>query len=277
MASRKEQKEQARAARIAKQQELASNAQRNRRFQIFGGVAVAAIIVIVVAIVVSSSGSANKNTSTGLPTTGASTRAIQTAVDAELSGIPQKGTTLGDPSAPVTMTYFGDLQCPICREFTLDILPQFIADQVRPGNVKVQYRSFCTASCNNTSVSNPEQLFKTQQVAADAAGQQNHFWDYAELFYHEQGQEDTPYVTSSYLEGLAKQITGLNLTTWQTDRTDPALLDQVDADLSTAQQEGLQGTPTLIMSGKKGSEIVEGSGGGLPAYGDLAAAVKAVS
>src|SRR5271154_2263812 len=37
-----------------------------------------------------------------------------------LAGIPQRGNTLGDPTAPVTLEYFGDLQCPFCRQFTLD-------------------------------------------------------------------------------------------------------------------------------------------------------------
>ena len=57
MASRKEQKEQARAARIAQEQHAAAKAQRTRRLQIFGGVIAIAVIVIVVAIVVSSGGS----------------------------------------------------------------------------------------------------------------------------------------------------------------------------------------------------------------------------
>ena len=43
-------------------------------------------------------------------------------------------------------------------------------------------------------------MFKDQQVAALAAGMQKKFWNYAELFYHEQGQEDTGYVTESYLD-----------------------------------------------------------------------------
>ena len=39
------------------------------------------------------------------------------------AGIPQSGNALGNPTAPVTLEYFGDLECPICREFTLGALP----------------------------------------------------------------------------------------------------------------------------------------------------------
>ncbi len=41
-----------------------------------------------------------------------------------VGGIPQSGNTLGAPNAPVTLQYFGDLECPICKEFTLGALPR---------------------------------------------------------------------------------------------------------------------------------------------------------
>jgi len=273
MASRKQQKEQARAQRLEQERQLAARTTQRRRYLIFGGVIVAALVVIGVAIAISAGGGSN-------PTTGIQHghQAGQTfaKVDQLLSGIPQHGTTLGNPNAPVTMTYFGDLQCPICRDFTLNDFPQFVQDQVRPGHVKVTYKSFCTASCNNSSFSNPQAVFNSQQVAAYAAGKQNLFWYYAELFYHEQAAEGTPYVTTSFLNGLAAQIPKLDLNTWHTDRGDPALLSQVQADERAAAAQSLQGTPTLIMTGAKGSETVSGSGGNLPNYSNLAAAVQQV-
>ena len=36
--------------------------------------------------------------------------------------------------------------------------------------------------------------------------------------YNEQGAEGTNYVTESYLQGLAKQIPGLNFKKWMSDR-----------------------------------------------------------
>lgn len=38
-------------------------------------------------------------------------------------------------------------------------------------------------------------------------------WYYIELFYHEQAQECTAYVTPSFLDGIARQIPGLNYIT----------------------------------------------------------------
>jgi protein-disulfide isomerase len=193
--------------------------------------------------------------------------------------------TLGNPDAKVTLTYLGDLQCPICKVFTLTVFPTFVQREVKTGHVKVVYRSSCTASCNNTSVPNAQRLFNTQQVAAYAAGKQGKFWNYAELFYHQQGTEDTPYVTEAYMTGLAKQIPGLNVAKWQSDRKDTSLLSQVNSDEAYAVQEAKAAaqpgpeTPTFVMQGPKGAEVVQGSfqGYGFPSPTALEKAVATVS
>ena len=116
----------------------------------------------------------------------------------------------------MTLQYFGDLECPICKEFTLGALPTVIQKWVRSGKLKIEYRSLETATRE------PE-TFKTQQVAALAAGKQNKMWHFVELFYHEQGEEATGYVTENYLQGIAQQVPGLNLAAWTTARSDNAL------------------------------------------------------
>lgn len=286
MASRKEQKEQARAERLAKEKEQAALAQRRRRFQIFGGIVVLAVVIVGVVIAVSVGGGGSSNSSTHATTSGGGAGSVNDYtglqageaaknttkyVDNLLNGIPQSGTVLGKASAPVTVQYFGDLQCPICREFTMQVLPDVISKQVRPGNIKLDYKSFCTATCNDFSQS----VFNTQQVAAYAAGKQSLFWNYTELFYHEQGTEGSPYMNEAFLNDLAKQTTGLDVNTWQTDRKDPTLLSQVQADGNKALKDNIEGTPTLVAQGPKGAEIV--ANGDTPTYSQIVSAIQAVS
>ena len=57
-----------------------------------------------------------------------------------LAGIPQSGIYLGNPSAPVRLVEFADLQCPFCREYTLQTLPQLVQDYVRSGKVRMEFR-----------------------------------------------------------------------------------------------------------------------------------------
>jgi protein-disulfide isomerase len=262
MASRKEQKEQARARRLAEEQQRAERQRQQRRLRtVIGSVAVA-VIIIVLAIVITSSGG-----SSGLKKGAQATQTVA-QVSSLLNGIPENGATLGNPSAPVTMVYYGDLECPICRDFTVNGgFSQLISNEVRSGKVKVVYRAFQTATQS-------QQTFQTQQVAALAAGKQNRFWYFTELFYHEQGQEGTNYVTESYLDGLARQVPGLNLTAWQQARNDASLASQVQSEIHQGTSQGVNGTPTLIFQGPKGQPVATS---GVPAYSELKQLVNKVS
>jgi protein-disulfide isomerase len=268
VASRKEQKEQARAKRLAEEQARAARASRARRMQLLGGVLIAAVAIIVVAIVVSSSGGTKK---VPKPNSKAATAAAST-VDALLAVIPQSGTTLGNPKAPVTVTEFGDLECPICMEFaTGGAENQIIQNDVKTGKAKLIYRSLETASGDSGI---PSGTFQTQQVAAYAAGAQNKAWNYIELFYHEQGTEDTQYVTPSYLAGLAAQIPGFDVAKWQTDRQDPAYASEIQADAQYAASKGYSSTPTVIVTGPKGEQDFSTS---LEDYSTYQSAINSVS
>jgi protein-disulfide isomerase len=263
MASRKEQKEAARAQRLAEEQARSERERMVRRLQLVAGVVIAALAVVGVAVAVSIGGAAPA----GLIQNSQDQKLVIAATESALTGIPQLGTRLGNPRAPVTMTYYGDLECPVCKAFTLQGgFPQLLSTEIRHGKVQVDYRAFKTASPDPTT-------FQTQQVAALAAGKQNHFWDYIELFYHQQGPEGTGYVTETYLQGLAKQVPGLNFSAWQSARNDPTLVSQVQSDQAAGATAGVQGTPTLIMHGPRGTRALVV----VPDYPQLQQAIKAVA
>jgi protein-disulfide isomerase len=194
----------------------------------------ALIVVILIATGCGSNSTAPKPSVTHANATGAEVASL-------LAGIPQRGNTLGDPTAPVTLEYFGDLECPFCREFTLDEIPLLIHSYVRSGKLKIEYRSMETATHD------PE-TFGIQQVAALAAGQQDKMWNFIELFYHEQGKEDSGYVTESYLQDLAGQVPGLNLTAWAAARSNAKLANTITLDAQTVKFEGLRLTPSFLIA-----------------------------
>jgi protein-disulfide isomerase len=266
MASRAQQKEEARQRRLAEEQARAAQAQRQRRMMTLLGIALIAVIVVGVAVVALSSGGSGS----GPSPTSAAGKQQASAVKGLLSGIPQSGNTLGSPAAKVTVTEYGDLECPICRDFDLGALQQLIANDVRSGKVNVAYRSLCTATCNGPN----QAVFPTQQAAAIAAGQQSHEWDYIELFYHQQGSEGTSYVTDSYLNGLAKEIAALNFSQWLSARSQNALAAQVTADQQAAAGAGYNSTPTIVVKGPKGqAQAIVGNTN----YSSLESAIKSVS
>jgi protein-disulfide isomerase len=240
--TRKQRREQAREQRRALEEAEAATAQRRRRLIQLGSV-IGVVVVIVIVIVVATSGGGGGGGIQKTTASGKTPPAVR-EVTALLNGIPQTATTLGNPNAPVTMQYFGDLECPVCKDFTLGALPKLIENDVRAGKLKIEYRNLETATRE------PE-TFRTQQIAAMAAGKQRKGWDYIELFYHQQGTEGTGYVTEKYLQELAQQVPGLNLATWTSDRGSPQFTNVLTADAQAANNAGFTGTPSFLI-GKTG-------------------------
>jgi protein-disulfide isomerase len=240
--TRKQRREQARGERKALEQAEAARAKRRTRLTQLG-VVVAIVVVVIVGIAIATNSGKTTTVKPGTSTANANVAAVSTL----LNGIPQNGNVIGNPNAPVTLKYYGDLECPICKDFTLGVLPALIPKYVRTGKLKIEYHSLETATRE------PE-VFKNQQVAALAAGKQQRAWNFIELFYHEQGEESSGYVTESYLQGLASQVPGLNLATWTTARSSPALANEVTADAQAANQAGFTGTPSFEL-GKTGGTL----------------------
>ena len=162
------------------------------------------------------------------------------AVEHLLGGIPQSGIVLGDTHAPITLQVFSDLECPVCKEFALGAEARLIRRFVRTGKLKIETRSLETAT-------RELRIFLEQQVAALAAGRQDKLWYYDELFYREQGQEDSGYVNEGYLRGLARQVPGLNPASWRAARNDPMLAAELYSDAQRADRRNITGTPSFLI------------------------------
>ena len=239
--TRKQRREQARAQRKELEQAEAAGALRRARLTRLG-IVVAVVVAVVVVILIATGGG-----SKGGLKKGKEQAPVIAEVTGLVGGIPQSGKLLGDPAAPVTLEYFGDLECPICREFTLGALPSLLQQWVRSGKLRIEYRALETAT-------HEPEVFKTQQIAALSAGKQDKMWYYIELFYHEQGEEDSGYVTESYLQQLAEQVPGLNLTQWTADRSEPALASEVTSDTEAANSAGFSSTPSFQL-GRTGGTL----------------------
>jgi len=160
-------------------------------------------------------------------------------ITALLVGIPQSTNALGQSAAPVTLAYFADLQCPYCRDFSLEVLPSIIERWVGAGKLRIESHAL-------QATRDPE-VFVAQQVAALAAGRQELAWHFIETFYAEQGEENSGYVTDAYLQGIANQVTGLDLARWASDRRDPGLANEITGDARAAENAGLAGTPSFLI------------------------------
>jgi len=192
--------------------------------------AVAALLVVVLN---SDYSPAGKATASPLET-----RAIK-RTEALLDGIPQHGAVLGNPKAPVTLQFFGDLQCLDSRRVMLGALPFLIRHWVRGGKLRVLFRSFKTDTTDSTE-------FIRQQVAALGAGRQGKMWTFIDLFYREQRREFTRYAGDAFLEGIARQ-TGVDLLRWEEDRESDGGAGKIESDEFLHERKGLISTPSFLI------------------------------
>jgi protein-disulfide isomerase len=231
MASRVAEKQRLRAEREERVQADAAQAQRKRRLGLLAAAVLVAAVAVVVAILVSSSG-------------GTSEKARKSSDTARLfSGIPQNGVVLGNPKAPVTFTEFADLQCPVCKAYTLDVMPTLVRRYVRTGRVRMVFR--------NISILGPDS--RAAANAAAAAGLQNQLWQFSDRFYHDQGEENSGYVTDAFIKQVAAQVPGLDAAKLLSQRDSAGAQQQLATANTDAQVRGVNATPTFFL-GKAGSQ-----------------------
>jgi protein-disulfide isomerase len=226
MASRAEQKQRAREARLAAEASSARADARRRSLVRLGAVAAAAIVAIVIAIALSSGGASNGNL------------APQTKrVSDTFGGIPQSGSVLGKSGAPFTLVEFVDLQCPFCREYTLNALPTVVQRYVRPGKLKLDLKLLTFIGPDSVTAA---------KVAAGAA-QQNRLWQFADLFYHQQQTENTGYVTQDFLKTIANATPGLNAGKALAAANSAHAQQAINADASLGNTLSVNSTPSFFI------------------------------
>jgi protein-disulfide isomerase len=192
--------------------------------------AVVAVLVAMFALVVGAAGSG----AAGVPVKGSK------AVESLIGKLPQRGLTLGDPSATVELIEFGDLQCPICKEYAERVLPRVIRNEIAKGKAKITFRNFL--------IIGPESL--QAGAAAVAAGEQGRGGSFIETFLRNQGQEDSVYVTGAFLESIAEAAGVEDLARWNAARASAKAIEQVRATTREANHKlHLTGTPSFAIRG----------------------------
>jgi protein-disulfide isomerase len=170
-----------------------------------------------------------------------------TEVQARFAGIPQKGIELGSPTAPVTLQEFADLQCPFCKQYTLSVFPALVSKYVRAGKLRMEFHNF--------DIIGPDSIKASKM--AEAAAQQNLMWNFADLFYNNQQEENSGYVTDEFLTQIASGVKGLNVQKALSERFAPSVEGKVNSDNQLARVYGSQysnlpvpgfnGTPSFLL------------------------------
>jgi protein-disulfide isomerase len=216
--------------------------QASPRVLAIGGVVVLLIVIGIVLGVVLSGGNKSSSTAT-LPTRGSIANGLPGAADvnAEFKGIRQSGLFLGSAAAPVHMVEYIDLQCPFCQQFETQVLPDIVAKYVRTGKVELEARPI--AFIGPDSIRGRNGMF--------AASLQNHAFNFAQLLYDNQQEENTGWLNDAMVDKAASSIPGVNpraLVRASTSQTMVTIGNRVD---NQAKADKVNSTPTILV-GKTG-------------------------
>jgi protein-disulfide isomerase len=210
---------------------------RRRRLIQLGAVAFAAALIVGVLIAVGLSGGDSGGRIEG----GAEAAAL-------FAGIPQDGRLLGSRRAGVVMSEFADLQCPFCAQYAGDVLPELVRRYVRPGRLQMELKVIRILGPDSDPAAR----------AAVAAGLQDKMWEFAEVFYGNQGVENTGYVDEEFIRDVAAGVPGIDADRLMRDLASPRVERMVAADESRAHRLGVIGTPTFYLArrGRQAERLV---------------------
>ena len=209
-----------------------AESKRNRTLVIAIAVAIAIAAALVAASFLTRGDGGDSAATTEATSTETTTGSTNPAL-AVVAGIPQKGTVLGNPKATVRLLQFEDIQCPICKKYTDDAFPAIVDEYVRPGLVKIDFRGLTFLGPDSE---------KALRIAV-ASGFQNKLWEVVGLFYENQGEENSGWVTDSLIDEILAEVPGLDAAKVKTDAKSEAVTKEIAAVQAEATALKVPGTP----------------------------------
>lgn len=156
----------------------------------------------------------------------------------------QSGSALqGSPSAPITIVEFGDFQCEFCDRFAKVTEPKINATYILTGKANMIFKNFVTHG--------PDSI--TAAMAAQCANEQGKFWNFYQILYKNQGDENSGWANANNMKKFALQIPGLNTQKFNSCLDSSKYKSFVDKDNTLAISSGFQGTPSFVIEKKDGS------------------------
>jgi len=146
-----------------------------------------------------------------------------------IDGAPTKGAE----TAPVTIAEFSEFQCPFCLK--VDPTIKRLAD-VYKGQVRIVWKHLPLSSIHQNALN--------AALAAEAARNQNKFWEYHDKLFANQKKLD--------VESLKQYASDLKLdmARFEKDRLDPEIRKKVEADVAEANALGVSSTPSFFINGR---------------------------
>lgn len=269
MSSANKKREQAQKARLEREKAEQAARERSQRLKLLGG---AVVLVVVIVGVVLAAG-VFKDTSGGSKETevkvGNSTAKVKGIAETTslLQGLPQNGTVLGKPDAPVTIIEFADMKCPACQQYEVQHQNKAVDELVKTGKANLDLQLINIIDPNMGTTDGADARRAALNLVA-----KNKFFNFVHTSYYNQGLENDTWATEKRLKEIGAGAPGVgaeavNIRETAATRDLQAKADKLSQDLN------VQGTPAFYVQPRGTREYtpVEDPINGLAAAVDAAA------
>jgi protein-disulfide isomerase len=166
-------------------------------------------------------------------------RAEPASAEVRVTGRPG----LGRPDAPVTIVEFSDYQCPFCKRFFDQTLPEVKKRYIDTGKVRYVFRDM------------PLPIHPQAPKAAEAAhcaGEQDRYWAMHDALFRNQGDLS--------VHALKRYATGLALDSEKfTECLDSGRwAGEVEKEQQAASEAGVRGTPSFVIGPSTSGDTISG-------------------
>jgi protein-disulfide isomerase len=145
---------------------------------------------------------------------------------------------LGNPKAKVTVTEYASVTCPHCAAFNEEVFPAFKAKYIDTGKVHYIFREFLTPPANVAAAG---------FLVARCAGKDKYF-NVTDAIFHSQAElYNDP---RAVLMRIGKSV-GMTEDQVTACIQDEAALKALNDRFEKAMKDGVNGTPTFLVNGKK--------------------------
>ncbi|MBZ5582335.1 MAG: DsbA family protein [Acidobacteriia bacterium] len=147
-----------------------------------------------------------------------------------------RGKVLGSPSAPIKIDVYSDFECPACKVFHENTLPQLMRDYVIPGKATIVSHEFPL---------NIHQYSREAANYATAAARIGKYQAVADALFRKQTSWGA---NGKVWETVANVLTAEEQKKMQALAKDPSVLAEVQTDMQSGQAAGINETPTIFVT-----------------------------
>jgi len=146
--------------------------------------------------------------------------------------------TYGNGKKGITLVEYGDFQCPACGNYY--VIVKQIKEKYKD-DVAFQFRHFPLVSAHQNAM--------VAARAAEAASNQDKFWEMHDLLYENQNYWSSSSSAVKIFEGYAASLS-LDIVRFRQDAASEDANTKIQADFKAGKDAGVTSTPSFILNGK---------------------------